>query len=168
MTTEKTVVNDSALFSDCGNYRYLLTREFGGDSTCVFVMLNPSTADANHDDPTIRRCVSFAKREGFGRLEIVNLFGFRATEPSDLFAAADPIGEENDAVMAATLSRADQIVVAWGNHGEFVDGRIAVVQKLLAQSGASVFCFGLTGKSQPKHPLYLSNDVELVAFSHTA
>ena len=155
---------DIARYSEDGRHRYLLTREFGSDSTCVFVMLNPSTADADHDDPTIRRCIGFARREGFGRLEIVNLFGFRATLPVDFFAADDPVGSENDVEIKLSISRADLVVVAWGNHGAFDAGRTTAVLGLITDSGTVTKCFGMTTKRQPRHPLYLPTDTELVKF----
>jgi hypothetical protein len=157
-------VLDIARYSEDGHHRYLLTREFGGSSTCVFVMLNPSTADADHDDPTIRRCIGFAKREGYGRLEIVNLFGFMATDPAELFASDDPVGNDNDAEIASALARAEVTVVAWGNHGAVDGGRLSVVLGLIADSGKPTKCFGVTAKAQPKHPLYLPSDAELVDF----
>ena len=83
-----------ALFSECGAFRMMLWRTWSDGPQVTFVMLNPSTADATHDDPTIRRCVGFAKREGFGCLVVVNLFNFRATKPKDLFQASDPIGAD--------------------------------------------------------------------------
>jgi hypothetical protein len=128
-------------------------------------MLNPSTADADHDDPTIKRCIGFAKREGFGRLEIVNLFGFMATEPALLFASADPVGDDNDAEVGLALSRAKTVIIAWGNHGAADSERSAVVLDLVAGSGKPVKCFGLTAAGHPKHPLYLPADVELVPFT---
>jgi hypothetical protein len=143
----------------------LLTREFGGESTCVFVMLNPSTADAKHDDPTIRRCIGFAKREGFGRLEVVNLFGFRATSPSDLFASDDPVGQENDRVVKEALAHADQVIAAWGNYGGVDRGRVEAISRIIGQSGKSVRCLGLTASGQPRHPLYLPSGAGLMKFA---
>jgi len=164
-TTER---RNTAHFSECGDYRYLLTREFGGESTCLFVMLNPSTANAEQDDPTIRRCISFAQREDFGRLEVVNIYGFRSASPAVLFAADDPIGDKNDSEILAALDRATSVIVAWGNHAE--PERATVVQRLIEHSGKPMKCFGLTKLGQPKHPLYLSSDAELVPTSadHTA
>ena len=158
------VRSDSANFSKCGRYRYLLTREFGGESTCLFVMLNPSTANADHDDPTIRRCIGFAKREGFGRLEVVNLYGYMATKPADLFACDEPVGDGNDVAIADALSGADVVVVAWGNHGSFDSGRIKAFIDMIGLSGNQAKCFGLTGEGQPKHPLYLRLDAALVDY----
>jgi hypothetical protein len=155
---------NTARFSEDFRYRYLLTREFGGSSTCVFVMLNPSTADADHDDPTIKRCVGFAQREGFGRLEIVNLYGFMSTEPKVLFAAVDPVGSDSDIEIVRALTRVDVVIVAWGNHGAVGKVRTDVVLDLITDSGKPVMCFGLTAKGQPKHPLYLPADAELMPF----
>jgi hypothetical protein len=155
---------NSARFSECGRFRYLLTREFGGESTCLFVMLNPSTADAERDDPTIRRCVGFARREGFGRLEVVNLFAFRSTSPSVLFAASDPVGGNNDREVSSALERADLVVVAWGNNADFDTGRVEAVRGLIERSGVPMKCFGLTAKGQPRHPLYVRANAELVEF----
>ncbi len=153
-----------ASFSTCGRYRYLLTREFGGELTCLFVMLNPSTADAVHDDPTIRRCIGFAKREGFGRLEVVNLYGYMATKPADLFSCGEPVGDGNDEAIAEALGRADLVVAAWGNHGTFDIGRIEAFIDMIGLSGNRAKCFGLTGETQPKHPLYLRSDAELIDY----
>ena len=105
-----------ARISKSRRYRYTLTREFDGDSTCLFIMLNPSSADAVQDDPTIRRCIGFAKREGFGRLEVVNLYAFRSKSPSALFADLDPVGPDNTGEIRKALGRADVVIVAWGNN----------------------------------------------------
>ncbi len=155
-----------ARISKCGRYRYVLTREFGGDSTCLFVMLNPSTADADQDDPTVRRCIGFAKRGGFGRLEVVNLYAFRSTLPSTLFTAPDPAGPGNICEIREALGRADMVIAAWGNNVNFGvnSGRVGEVMALIERSGKPVKCFGLTGQGQPKHPLYLRSDAGLMPF----
>lgn len=160
---EATTREDAAHFSDCGQFRYLLTREFGGESTCLFIMLNPSTADAEHNDPTIRRCISFAKREGFGRLEVVNLYAFRSHSPAVLFAALDSVGPANDSEIIAALDRADSVVVAWGNHAE--QERVIEVAGLIDRSGNVSNCFGFTKLGQPRHPLYLPSDADLIPTS---
>jgi hypothetical protein len=162
-SVETTTCEDIAHFSECGQFRYLLTREFGGDSTCLFIMLNPSTADAEHNDPTIRRCISFAMREGFGRLEVVNLYAFRSPSPSVLFAALDPVGPANDHEIEAALDRADSVIAAWGNHAE--QERVTKVVGLIKRSGKVSNCFGLTKLAQPKHPLYLPSDTNLIPLS---
>jgi hypothetical protein len=127
-------------------------------------MLNPSTADGEQDDPTIRRCVGFARREGFGRLEVVNLYGYRATEPKVLIEADDPVGVGNDLAIAGALRRADRVIVAWGNQGGVDAGRIAVIREMVEEAECAVMCFGVTSLGQPRHPRYLSGDAELVEF----
>jgi hypothetical protein len=162
-SVEITTREDIALFSECGQFRYLLTREFGGDSTCLFIMLNPSTADAEQNDPTIRRCISFAKREGFGRLEVVNLYAFRSASPSVLFSAEDSVGPTNDHEIEVALTRADSVVVAWGNHAE--QERVTKVIELIERSGKVPNCFGLTKLWQPKHLLYLPSNAGVIPVS---
>src|SRR5689334_18589152 len=107
-----------ALFDPTGRYRYRLWRQWDPAKPAVaFVMLNPSTADATTDDPTIRRCFGFAQGWGFGRLEVVNLFALRATDPRELARHPDPVGPANDAHIAAALALTDQAVAAWGCGG---------------------------------------------------
>jgi hypothetical protein len=102
--------------SPCGTYRYLLGRRVGdGQRAALFVMLNPSTADASDDDPTIRRCRRFARREGCGLLEVVNLFAYRATDPVALRLAEDPVGPANDHFISKAVERAALVVVAWAS-----------------------------------------------------
>lgn len=96
-----------------GPYRYTLTRVWEEERPRVcFVMLNPSTADASQEDPTIRRCLSFARSWGYGSLEVVNLFAWRATKPTDIFSAPSPVGEENDHHLALAFARAERIIAA--------------------------------------------------------
>ena len=114
-------LEDNAVISACGRYRYLLTRQVGpGPRTATFIMLNPSTADATNDDPTIRRCIGFARQWGCGRLAVLNLFAFRATEPADLKRAEEPVGPENRAWFERTLLGTPDgpVVCGWGVHGE--------------------------------------------------
>lgn len=153
------LVKTSAIISDCEAYRYRLAREWDSGPRAVFVMLNPSTADATQDDPTIRRCISFAKREGCGSLDVVNLFAFRATSPADMKSAADPVGPENDRHIMDAFDNADgPIICAWGAHGAY-RGRDREVAHLI---DAPLQCFGLTKAGAPKHPLYLPADAPLV------
>lgn len=104
----------TAVLSACGRFRYRLGRQWGEGGVLLFVMLNPSTADADVDDATIRRCVKFAQAHGFGALEVVNLYAFRATDPKDLRRAGYLAGPENDAHIAAAASECAAICVAWG------------------------------------------------------
>lgn len=122
------------------------------DSTCLFIMLNPSTADEVKDDPTIRRCIGFANAWGYGILEICNLFAWRATRPNDLKAAEDPVGPENDRYILEAAGRAEKIVAAWGNHGQHF-GRSVEARALLR--GHNIECLGVTQLGEPKHPLYV-------------
>lgn len=108
------VVSATAVYSPCRTYRYALTRQWGDGPAGLFVMLNPSTATAHANDPTVRRCLGFAAREGWRALAVVNLFGLRSTDPAALAAHPDPIGEHNDQVLADHATRADVVVAAWG------------------------------------------------------
>lgn len=155
------MITDAYISKD-GVYRYNLVREWGdADSPgMLFIMLNPSTADAVEDDPTIRRCINFAKREGCGYLEVVNLFAFRATDPSDMKAASDPVGEENDIVIRQALDDADVVVCGWGAHGSY-RGRDEEVITLIRNSGHDAMALGVTKAGLPRHPLYLKNDAPL-------
>ncbi|MCB9559623.1 MAG: DUF1643 domain-containing protein [Kofleriaceae bacterium] len=145
-------------------YRWRLWRRWAEAPPCVFVMLNPSTADDRHDDPTIRRCVGFARAWGFGGVEVVNLFALRATDPADLRAAAAPVGAGNDAAIAAAVARgrAGAIVVAWGVHGA-LHGRDREVAARLAPYRPR--CLGVTRDGAPRHPLYVRADARAVPWS---
>ena len=100
-------------------YRYLLTRRWGtGGTTCTWLMLNPSTATALEDDPTIRRCIDFSKSWGHNALHVVNLFAWRATAPFELRDVADPVGEHNDEFIKRLCHPGWQVIAAWGHHGK--------------------------------------------------
>lgn len=122
-------------------------------------MLNPSTADGNRDDPTIRRCIYFSKREGFGRLEVVNLYAYRTPSPTELVLIGDPVGSGNDYKIEGALLRASLVVAAWGNHAD--PARVHEVANLIDRSGKPVKCLGLTKLGNPKHPLYASSKTAL-------
>ena len=155
-----------ALLSDCGQYRYTLTREWDeGRPALTFIMLNPSTADATLDDPTIRRCIGFARDRGFGGLRVLNLFAFRATDPAHMKAAQDPVGPDNDIHLIAALTAAAAanapVIAAWGTHGAH-NGRAAEVRELALQYGVELMCLGATRDGHPRHPLYVKADQEFV------
>ncbi len=148
-----------AAFDADGRYRYRLTRRWrDGRGRVVFVLLNPSTADARVDDPTIRRCMGFARRWRHRELEVVNLFAYRATRPAALRAAPHPVGPENDAYLLQAVRRAQRVVLAWGIHGRF-GGRDAEVLALLAPFANRLQCLGRTQGGHPRHVLYLRNNV---------
>lgn len=139
------------LFSPCRTYRYTLWREWiGGEGYAMFVGLNPSTADETQDDPTIRRCIAFAKAWGYSGLCMTNLFAYRATQPEDMKAVADPVGPENDRHLQSLAAGAGVIVAARGTHGTH-HGRDAAVRRLLP----ALHCLKLTKDGHPGHPLYL-------------
>lgn len=152
-----------ATFSDDEQYRYRLWRMWEVQSVpMVFVMLNPSTADEQRLDPTLRRCEGFARREGRGGLMVVNLFGLRATDPRALERHTDPVGPENDEIIRDVLSAADPWVVAWGSHP--IVRRFDRVGRLLELSpGARLpLCLGINRDGQPRHPLYVPRDCPLM------
>lgn len=142
-----------AVYSDCLRYRYALTRVWAEGPRISFVMLNPSTATEVQNDPTVERCERRARAMGFGAFRVVNIFGFRATDPRDMRAAPDPIGPENDAAIIAAADWAHMILCAWGTHGAHL-GRGAAVAQMLA--GYDLHHLGLTQAGDPKHPLYIS------------
>ena len=155
-----TDVKLSAAVSSCGKFRYSLGRHWGSEPDLLFVMLNPSTADARVDDPTIRRCVGFAKREGAGGIQVVNLFAFRATKPEDMRAAVDPVGPENNDFLVDLFGRHDRAVAAWGS-GPY-HYRAGFVRRLAAVMDCGLLCLGKTKDGSPRHPLYVRADQPLV------
>lgn len=158
---EGVTVRRMADLSDDGRYRYWLGR-FWADTrvmSLAFIMLNPSTADADDDDPTIRKCVGFARRLGYTGVSVFNLYAYRATEPRDLAAArrrgVDVVGPENDerlrTMLVSRMRAGCGVVAAWGAHAP--DAR---VREVLAMPGSRALCtLGLTTKGVPRHPLML-------------
>ena len=153
-----------AIISDCDRYRYRLTRSWGEGSRCVFIMLNPSTADGEQDDNTIRRCISFAKREGSGSLVVVNLMAFRSTDPDLLPAGDEAFGPENALHLQREIAACDgPIIAAWGSH-KAADRYVPVVREILAGSGREIRCLKLSTRGRPYHPLYVKGDSPLLPF----
>lgn len=153
----------SAVMSADGVYRYELCRTWDtGLPPLWFIMLNPSTADALADDPTIRRCVAFAKREHAGGIVVVNLFALRATNPAALHRHADPVGPDADRFYPAHADA--RVVVAWGAH-EFARERAARAADLLAERNIQPHCLGTTTAGAPRHPLYLAADTPLAPWT---
>ena len=164
MATAKGVYSRTgADFDGTGAYRYSLWREWDARAPAVaFVMLNPSTADAGNDDPTIRRCASFARSWGYGSLEVVNLFAYRASEPGRLRQTPDPIGPANDDYLVDAADRVQTVVVAWGVHGALMDRGLEVFRLLAGRS--QLHCLGFTQAGQPRHPLYIRRETVPVPF----
>lgn len=147
-----------------GNYRYLLWREWDSQSKTVsFIMLNPSRADAEINDPTITRCINFAKSWGYGRLEVVNLFAYRTPHPSLLKQAAEPIGKDNDRHILESVKRCDRVILAWGNHGTWRKQDLYTFE--LLKSYNHLYCFGITKRGCPRHPLYLRSTIKPVIYT---
>ncbi len=155
-------IHGEAEYSACRRYRYTLTRVLreGDGSTMAIIGLNPSTATATTDDPTVRRCIRFAIREGFGRFVMLNAFGYRATDPQDMKSVRDPVGKGNDDAIRRIVNEADLTVFAWGTHGGHM-GRHDEVLRLVGPR----HCFGVTKAGYPKHPLYLRSDTPIVPFA---
>ena len=151
---------NGAVLSDCRTYRYALWRQLSGVTEtyyggyCMFIGLNPSTADEKADDPTIRRCKAFALAWGYQALVMANLFAFRATDPRVMKAAPDPVGPANNEWLLGMGEGAGMVVAAWGAHGSH-QGRAAAVRNLVPK----LHYLRLTKDGSPGHPLYLPSDL---------
>ena len=155
----------TALFSPDGRYRYRLGRRWATSGpTVAWIMLNPSTADSSHDDPTVRRVVSFSRSWGFGGCEVVNLFAFRSTDARTLVVVDDPVGPSNVVVVGGVLeecarSGAGVIVLAWGAGGQrLMDVARPVIVAASSRWGErrlTPVSLGPTKSGAPRHPLYV-------------
>lgn len=152
----------SAVISPCGNYRYALSRtSMPGVVTAkrvLFIGVNPSTADANRDDATVRKWRGFSHRWGYTAFDVVNLFAYRATNVRELAGAVDPVGFLNDDYIQSRLDSADMVVPCWGSRGKLPPSlrpRIEVVTALVLAAKAPVRVLGLTASGDPCHPLML-------------
>lgn len=157
----------SAIISECGLYRYRLDRILRDDHgpTVAFIMVNPSTADASQDDPTIRKCIGFAKAHGAERLVVGNKFAYRATDVKELRKARDPIGPENDKHLRDILYEADIVFVAWGaltKLPEALRGRwkdiVRIADDVRREGLCDLLAIGKTGDGHPRHPLMTGYD----------
>lgn len=159
-----TYLETDAVISDCGRYRYLLRRTWDYSKPRVlYVMLNPSTADASVDDATIRSCVRLATDLGYGSIEVVNLFGWRATDPAELPKASDPIGPDNERVVHAAVCRCDVVIFAWGAT-PFAESKSRSFREMVKQHRPAVYCLGKTKAGAPKHPLYIKTGTPLQVY----
>jgi len=160
--------NKAAVFSPFREYRYTLWRQWRQSilddiKCCMFICLNPSTADETNDDPTMRRCMGFAKKWGMDAMIVTNIFAFRSTDPKKMLAHPDPVGPDNDYHIIASAIGAQFVIAAWGNHG-LHRRRYAQVLDILNSFDCPVYCLGVTGKAQPKHPLYLRTEAPRLAY----
>lgn len=162
-------IRSTATTSACGRFRYRLARHWGemaDQSTLLFVMLNPSTADAVVNDPTIKRCMAFARAHGFDGIEVVNLFAYRATKPANLRSAGWPVGPENDHHINHAASTANAVCVAWGAHAGHpaAAARVQQVMPMLWRFSAPL-CLHITASGHPSHPLMLQGSSRLQPFT---
>jgi hypothetical protein len=154
------VPSGGAEFSSCDTYRYLLWRAWRPGARTLFIMLNPSTATETVDDPTIRRCIGFARSWGFDGLEVCNLFALRSTDPNALLRHLEPIGPLNDETIAGAPRRAGRVVCAWGSHRAMTARGPSVLRRLW-DAGIAPWVLALTpGLGRPAHPLYLRKDLQ--------
>ncbi|MDH5798554.1 MAG: DUF1643 domain-containing protein [Paracoccaceae bacterium] len=145
-----------AVYSSCEKYRYALTRAWDeGGKRVHFIMLNPSTATEFQNDPTVERCERRARALGFGSFRVTNIFAWRDTDPRKMRAAADPVGPDNDRHILEGCHWSEQIICAWGTHGDYMR-RGFNVEQLLRGAGFQLFHLGLSKAGHPKHPLYIS------------
>ncbi len=162
----------SANFSPCRTWRYTLHRSwadkplFGpiSQGNVMFIGLNPSTADEVNNDPTVRRCIGYARAWGYGSLIMTNIFAFRATYPSDMKAAVDPVGPENDKWLIECASEAALVVAAWGNDGAY-RSRSRQVVEMMDRARLQLMCLRITKVGEPEHPLYLPGKLRPTPFA---
>ena len=162
-----------AHISNCGLYRYTLHRSinnnfYDAEDSIAFVMLNPSTADAQNDDPTIRRCIDYAIQWGFHSLLVLNIFAYRSTDPRNLKLANDPVGPLNHDSFTNCLPDVSEVICAWGNHGNIkVDGAPQSEWALgwIEAAGRDPMALRVTKRGQPAHPLYLPKTLEPKPFT---
>lgn len=161
-----------AMLSRDGLYRYALTRIWDlAEHPLAFVMLNPSTADALVDDPTIRRCRGYARREGYGGIVVVNLYGYRATRPEKLLDVDDPVGPQNDDALRELLGilgrTGGPLVCAWGaTNPKLTAPRVDRLEQLAdAANVRELLCLGTTADGHPRHPLYVRGDAPLIPWT---
>lgn len=162
----------SAILSPDLKYRYLLGRQWNATTAprllpkvVLWVMLNPSTADAEQDDPTIRRCISFSQMWGFDALAVVNLYALRSTNPSALKRHPDPVGPENNKIIRSALERADMVLCAWGAPQMKYLERERRVLQMIREGGHAPRALGLTANGSPTHPLYIRADTQPITFA---
>lgn len=158
-----------AIISGCELYRYDLWRIWNEDLPLMFfVMQNPSTADASEDDQTIRKCMAFARRDGFGGIGVRNVFALRATDERELLTHTDPVGYLNSSYLKASCDSAfpqSRLVVAWGNRVENKRLKAAYDHAALICMAKSPYCLGTNKSGEPKHPLFLASDTKIIPWN---
>lgn len=161
--------DNGAAFSPCRTWRYALWRFWDDRKPRVaFIGLNPSTADESKDDPTIRRCITFSKKWGFGGMYMLNLYAFRATKPIDMVQSADPVGPENQELLGAYAAGSELVIAAWGSIEVRYRPRLewqTRIKATLASIAKPVYCLGRTQDGSPRHPLYVRGDTQREVFT---
>ncbi len=153
-----------AVISECGKYRYQLLREWDAKlSKILFIMLNPSTANAQEDDPTIRRCIGFAKSWGYGGIYVGNLFAYRSTNPKELLKSSDPIGPNNFDNIKIMANKCEYMVMAYGNGNKEMPYS-PILLTLLIENYNVVHIGPLTKQGNPRHPLYIKGSEQLAMY----
>ena len=162
------LLSRSALLSDCGTYRWRLERDLGTDGVVAAILgVNPSTANAEIDDQTIRKDMGFARRLGWRKIIKGNKFAFRATDVNALKTARDPVGRENDDHLRSIMRDADVVVAAWGPLTKLprhLRTRWQAVASIADEIGKPLMCWGTAQDGQPRHPLMLAYETPLVAW----
>lgn len=150
----------NAALSPCKLYRHDLRRFWGRAPYCLWIMLNPSTADASVNDRTICKCMAFSERWGYGGMIVVNLFDYRSTHPEALLKVPQPYSNVNDLYIKGWAAKAEKVIVGWGTYGEVLN-RGLEVGRMLEGMGKEMWCLYVNEGGQPKHPLYVSGSTEL-------
>lgn len=156
------MLQSTAEFSPCRKYRYSLWRGWANDwqtNYCMFICLNPSKADETLDDPTVRRCIQFSKDWNYSGFCMTNIFAYRATNPKDMMAIDDPVGQENNRFLSCIAAGAGIVVAAWGNHAVHQDRHNQIVELI-----PNLKCLKTTKIGMPGHPLYLSKKLKPIDF----
>jgi hypothetical protein len=160
-------IQGDAIFSEDRRYRYALSRTWNKNLPAVmFVGLNPSTADETVNDPTVRRCINFAERWGYGKLYMMNLFAFRATDPLEIKSADAPIGPLNDHYLDLAWVRSGLHIAAWGVHGDHGGRERDFAMKTRKFAPVSLKCLKVTKDGHPSHPLYIKGDTLPIPWSY--
>lgn len=158
-------------FSQNRQYRYSLTHrwdevqplplgaehsktEYTGPRLVAWIGLNPSTADENTLDATLRRVKAFSSAWGYDGFVMLNLFAWRDKSPKEMMKVRDPVGHENDTHILKHVALVDRVVCAWGNFGGYLS-RVEKVVRLLETTKAEIVCLDRNANGSPKHPLYI-------------
>lgn len=158
------MIRSTAIFSEDQKYRYRLDRVWDKAKPLLgFIMLNPSTADAEVNDPTVTRCIKRAQRLGYGGAVVGNAYAYRSTDPKKLRLIGGPIGFDNDSHLLNIMNDCETIIVAWGAHAKL--GRAKRICDIAEEAGKQLYCLALTKHGAPRHPLYLKDDLELKEFN---